>query len=55
MWTGQVALENGWTFIQARPGVDDLSTVLQTAKLYQPAVVFFASSSTFTSSNESSR
>jgi transitional endoplasmic reticulum ATPase len=39
--TAQEAVENGWTFIQCRPGVDDLNTVLQTAKLYQPAVVFY--------------
>lgn len=39
--TAQVAVENGWAFIQCRPGVDDLNTVLQTAKLYQPCVVFY--------------
>lgn len=39
--TGQVAIENGWTFIKARPGRDDLSTVLATARLYQPCVVFY--------------
>lgn len=37
----QVAIENGWTFIMARPGKDDLNFVMQTARLYQPAVVFF--------------
>lgn len=39
--TGQVATKNGWTFIYARPGRDELHTVLQTARMYQPAVVFF--------------
>lgn len=41
MLTAQKAVANGWTFIQARPGRDDLATVLQTAKLYEPAVVFY--------------
>lgn len=39
--TGQEAVANGWTFIKARPARDDLGTVLQTARLYQPAVVFY--------------
>lgn len=41
MLTAQRAVDNGWTFIQCRPGKDDLGTVMQTAMLYQPAVVFF--------------
>jgi len=40
MLTGQEAEIGGWTFIRCRPGKDDLQAVLQTAKLYQPAVVF---------------
>lgn len=39
--TGQVAVENGWTFVQCRPGKDNLAEVMQTALLYQPAVVFY--------------
>lgn len=39
--TGQEAVGNGWTFIQARPGRDNLGQVMQTARLYQPAVVFY--------------
>lgn len=39
--TGQEAVKNGWTFIKARPGRDDIRTVLQTARLYEPAVVFY--------------
>ena len=39
--TGQEATRNGWTFIKRRPGRDDLSQVMQTARLYQPAVVFY--------------
>lgn len=39
--TGQEATGNGWTFIKGRPGRDDLSYVMQTARLYQPAVVFY--------------
>jgi transitional endoplasmic reticulum ATPase len=41
MLTAQEAVQNGWTFIQCRPGRDDLDKTLQTARLYQPAVVFF--------------
>lgn len=39
--TAQVAVENGWTFLYARPGKDDVHKVLQMARLYQPACVFF--------------
>lgn len=39
--TAQVAMENGWTFLMNRPGRDDLRTTMQTARMYQPAVVFF--------------
>jgi transitional endoplasmic reticulum ATPase len=39
--TGQLALENGWTFIYCRPGRDELKTVMETARLYPPAVVAF--------------
>lgn len=39
--TAREAVENGWTFILARPGKDDLLEVLQTAQLYAPAVVWY--------------
>jgi hypothetical protein len=39
--TAKRAQENGWTFILARPGKDDVFDVLNTAKLYAPAVVQF--------------
>lgn len=39
--TAQIATENGWTFLYCRPSKDKLSEVMQTARLYQPAVVFF--------------
>lgn len=39
--TGQEAVANGWTFVKARPGRDNLGVVMQTARLYQPAVVFY--------------
>lgn len=39
--TGQEAVANKWTFIKGRPGRDDLAFVMQTARLYQPAVVFY--------------
>lgn len=32
---------NGWTFLMSRPGRDNFLTVMQTARLYQPACVFF--------------
>lgn len=38
--TAQVAVDNGWTFISAKPGRDKVEDVLRTARLYQPAVVF---------------
>lgn len=41
MLTAQESVRNGWTFLYARPGKDDLQFVMQTARLYQPAVVFF--------------
>jgi hypothetical protein len=39
--TAQVAVDNGWTFLYCRPSQDDLFNVMATARLYQPAVVFF--------------
>lgn len=39
--TAQRAVENGWTYVLCRPGVDDLLTTLRTAQLYAPAVVWF--------------
>ena len=36
----QVATDNNWTFISAKPGRDKVEDVLRTARLYQPAVVF---------------
>jgi transitional endoplasmic reticulum ATPase len=39
--TAQESVRNGWTFVYCRPGKDDLEAVMGTARLYQPAVVFF--------------
>ncbi len=39
--TGQISQQHGWTFIYGRPGRDELEDVMATARLYQPAVVFF--------------
>lgn len=39
--TAAEAVANGWTFILARTGRDDLNQVMQTARLYGPAVVMF--------------
>lgn len=41
MLTAKEAIANGWTFIQARPGRDDLKEVLNTAQLYAPCVVWY--------------
>lgn len=41
MLTAKVAVENGWTFIQARPGKDNLQEVMSLAHIYSPAVVFY--------------
>lgn len=38
--TGQRAIASGWTFILVRPGKDSLEQAIQTARMYQPAVVF---------------
>lgn len=50
--TAKVAVENGWTFIYCRPAKDDLGEVMATARLYQPAVVFFEDVDTLASSGE---
>lgn len=52
--TAREAVAHAWTFIMARPGRDDFLQVMQTARLYQPAVVFFedAESVTGTQSTE---
>lgn len=50
--TAQVAVENGWTFISARPGRDKIEDVLRTARLYQPAVVFVEDIDTATSTGD---
>lgn len=39
--TAKQAVENGWTFVLARPGKDDLGEVLKVAQLYAPAVVWY--------------
>jgi transitional endoplasmic reticulum ATPase len=39
--TAKIATDNGWTFIAARPGRDNLEDVMRTARLYMPAVVFY--------------
>jgi transitional endoplasmic reticulum ATPase len=38
--TARTAVDNGWTFIQCKTGDEDLNTVLKTAELYAPCVVF---------------
>ena len=42
LWmTAKKAMEHGWTFVMCRPGRDSLTEVMETARLYQPAVVVF--------------
>jgi len=38
--TARTAVNNGWTFIQAKTGDEDLSMVLRTAEMLAPTVVF---------------
>lgn len=40
MILAQIATDNGWTYITAKPGKDKVEDVLRTARLYQPCVVF---------------
>lgn len=50
--TARKAVENGWTFIYCRPGKDELGTVLSTARLYQPSIVFFEDVDTIANNGE---
>lgn len=52
--TAQVAEANGVTFIQVRPNQDNLAQAMQTARLYQPSVVFFEDVDTVGSTAEGS-
>ena len=38
--TAQVAVEEGWTFIQSKTGDEDLNMVLRTAEMLAPSIVF---------------
>ena len=48
----KVAVANGYTAITARPGQDDPFAVLQTARLYQPALVFIEDVDTIAASQD---
>ncbi len=50
-YTAEIAIKNGWTFLSAGPG-DKIEDVLQTARLYMPAVVFVEDIDTQASSGE---
>lgn len=52
MLTAQEALEHGWTYILCRPGKDNLEEVMQTARLYQPSVVFYEDVDVLASTND---
>jgi hypothetical protein len=51
--TAQIATENGWTFLSAKTGHDDVEDVLRTARLYEPAVVFIEDIDNETSTGDS--
>jgi transitional endoplasmic reticulum ATPase len=40
MITALIAAHHGWTFLSGKSGDDDIETVMKTAELYSPAVVF---------------
>ena len=50
--TAKEAVDFGWTFIMARPGRDNFADVMQTARLYQPAVVFMEDADTIASADD---
>jgi transitional endoplasmic reticulum ATPase len=50
--TAKVAVQNGWTFVYCRPGRDNISEVMSTARLYQPSVVFFEDVDTISSTGD---
>lgn len=52
--TAQKCVSNGWTFLYARPGKDDLIEVMRTARLYQPAVVFMEDMDVIPGANDES-
>lgn len=52
MLVAQDAVAAGWTFVMARPGRDDVNEVLQTARLYAPAVVWVEDVDTDTRSSD---
>lgn len=51
--TAKVAVDEGWTFVYCRPGEDNYQEALETAKLYQPSVVFFEDIDTVSDSSQS--
>lgn len=53
--TAKKCRENGWSFIYCRPTTDNLREVMATARLYQPAVVFFEDVDTASSSADDTR
>jgi len=52
MMTAKEAVANGWTFVMARPGRDQVADVLTTARLYAPAVVWVEDVDTDTGSSD---
>lgn len=50
--TAKEAVQAGWTFLSAKPGRDKVERVLQTARLYEPAVVFIEDIDTQSSDGE---
>jgi transitional endoplasmic reticulum ATPase len=52
--TAREAVANGWTFVLARPGKDDVFDVMRTARLYSPSVVFVEDVDTLSRQSSSS-
>lgn len=55
MRTAVEAVKAGYTFLMARPGRDSFAEVMQTARLYQPAVVFMEDVETVASAENSTQ
>lgn len=53
--TAVEAVKNGWTFLQVRPGKDDLFDALTTARLYAPAVVQYEDLDTIAKDGEAEK
>lgn len=54
--TAKLAVENGWTFVYQRPGAGvDIRQVMNTARMYQPAVLYIEDVDTIAGGDETSK